>query len=93
MMQPAAIELGIHLRLLASTTTDSAAQVIPDVVVGDHGDLADLEKFAGGCDVITFDHEHVPNGHLRALVERGFTVHPGPDALLHTQDKGVMRER
>ena len=33
MMQPAAINLGIHLRVLSATATDSAAQVIPDTVV------------------------------------------------------------
>jgi 5-(carboxyamino)imidazole ribonucleotide synthase len=35
----------------------------------------------------------VPGEHLRALVEEGHTVHPGPDALLHAQDKLVMRTR
>jgi 5-(carboxyamino)imidazole ribonucleotide synthase len=43
--------------------------------------------------VLTFDHEHVPAEHLRALVADGVVVYPGPDALLHAQDKLVMRER
>ena len=43
--------------------------------------------------MITFDHEHVPLAHLRALEADGVTVRPGPDALVHAQDKGVMRER
>jgi 5-(carboxyamino)imidazole ribonucleotide synthase len=42
---------------------------------------------------VTFDHEHVPGEYLRALVADGVTVHPGPDALLHAQDKLVMRTR
>ncbi|CAM5709948.1 N5-carboxyaminoimidazole ribonucleotide synthase OS=Streptomyces alboniger OX=132473 GN=purK PE=3 SV=1 [Streptomyces alboniger] len=43
--------------------------------------------------MITFDHEHVPTEHLRALEADGIPVRPGPDALVHAQDKGVMRER
>jgi 5-(carboxyamino)imidazole ribonucleotide synthase len=34
----------------------------------------------------------VPTGHLHAL-EHDLAVRPGPDALVHAQDKGVMRER
>ncbi len=50
-------------------------------------------EFARGCDVITFDHEHVPQAVLQALVAAGSAVHPGPDALLYAQDKLMMRER
>ena len=46
-----------------------------------------------GCDVITFDHEHVPTGLLRELEAAGVAVRPGPDALVHAQDKVVMRDR
>src|SRR5690606_19920704 len=41
----------------------------------------------------TFDHEHVPGEHIRALIEEGHAVHPGADALIHAQNKVVMRER
>ena len=40
-----------------------------------------------GCDVLTFDHEHVPTAHLRTLEAEGVVVRPGPDALEHAQDK------
>jgi 5-(carboxyamino)imidazole ribonucleotide synthase len=93
MMQPAAVALGVHLRLLAETYSDSAAQVIPDTVVGDFRSLDDLREFARGCDVVTFDHEHVPTEHLRALAADGVRVRPGPAALVYAQDKGLMRER
>ena len=49
--------------------------------------------FARDVDVITFDHEHVPQDVLRALVEAGVAVHPGPDALQFAQDKLLMRAR
>jgi 5-(carboxyamino)imidazole ribonucleotide synthase len=42
---------------------------------------------------VTLDHEQVPPENLRALVDTGVTVHPHPDALLHAQDKLVMRRR
>ncbi|HYN75884.1 MAG TPA: 5-(carboxyamino)imidazole ribonucleotide synthase [Candidatus Limnocylindria bacterium] len=93
MLQQASIGLGITVRLLSETATSSAAQVVHDVVVGDHVDLDTLRSFARGCDVVTFDHEHVPTDHLRALEAEGIAVRPGPDALEHAQDKLVMRRR
>ena len=93
MMQEAAIPLGIRLKLLAEMPSDAAAQVIPDVVVGDYRDLDSLLSFAQGCDVVTFDHEHVPADHIRKLAAGGVAVHPGADALVYAQDKLRMRER
>jgi 5-(carboxyamino)imidazole ribonucleotide synthase len=43
--------------------------------------------------VVTFDHEHVPNEHIRALEADGVSVHPGAAALRYAQDKQAMRER
>ena len=71
----------------------SAAQVIADHVVGDYRDLATLREVTRGCAVVTFDHEHVPTEHLHALQADGVAVRPGPEALVHAQDKGVMRAR
>ncbi|WP_322973730.1 5-(carboxyamino)imidazole ribonucleotide synthase [Actinacidiphila yanglinensis] len=93
MTHEAGIPLGIRFRLLSDTPQDSAAQVVADVTVGDYRDLDTLRAFAAGCDVITFDHEHVPTEHLRALEADGIAVRPGPDALVHAQDKAVMRTR
>ncbi|PLW74622.1 5-(carboxyamino)imidazole ribonucleotide synthase, partial [Streptomyces sp. DJ] len=93
MTHEAGIPLGIRFKLLSDTPQDSAAQVVADVVVGDYRDLETLRDFARGCDVITFDHEHVPTEHLKALEADGIPVRPGPDALVHAQDKGVMRDR
>ncbi|MEU6175755.1 5-(carboxyamino)imidazole ribonucleotide synthase [Streptantibioticus parmotrematis] len=93
MTHEAGIPLGVRFKLLSDGPQDSAAQVVGDVVVGDYRDLETLRAFARGCDVVTFDHEHVPTEHLRALQAEGVVVRPGPDALVHAQDKGVMRER
>ncbi len=86
-----AAELGVTLSVLTDDPVSSAAQVIPSAPVGAHTHLAAVRAFARDCDVVTFDHEHVPQEILAALVEDGVTVHPGPDALLHAQDKLVMR--
>ncbi|RCG27985.1 5-(carboxyamino)imidazole ribonucleotide synthase [Sphaerisporangium album] len=93
MTQQAAIALGVELRVLANSLDESAARVIADTRLGDYRDLAALQAFAEGCDVITFDHEHVPTGHIEALAARGVAVRPGAEALVHAQDKAVMRER
>ena len=91
MMAPAATELGFELRVLAEGPDVSAVPAVADAVVGDYTDYETLLAFARGVDVLTFDHEHVPGEHLRALAGEGVNVQPGPDALLHAQDKLVMR--
>jgi 5-(carboxyamino)imidazole ribonucleotide synthase len=93
MMAQPAIALGLPLRLLAEAEGVSAAQVIADHTVGDYTDLDTLLKVTDGCAVVTFDHEHVPTEHLRAMAQAGVAVRPGPDALVHAQDKAVMRAR
>lgn len=90
MMQQAAIGLGIDVHLLAEGADVSAAQVVPQTLVGDYTDFDTLADFAGRCQVITFDHEHVPTTHLRRL---DVAVRPGPDALQYAQDKAAMRLR
>jgi 5-(carboxyamino)imidazole ribonucleotide synthase len=93
MTHQAAIALGLSLRVLADATHDSAALVASGVVVGSHESLEDLRAFARGCEVVTFDHEHVPGALIAALEAEGLNVQPGSAALLHAQDKQVMREK
>jgi 5-(carboxyamino)imidazole ribonucleotide synthase len=93
MTQQAAIALGVPLRVLSDSAHASAARVVSDVRVGEHTSLDDLRGFAAGCAVVTFDHEHVPGPHIRALESAGVACRPGSAALLHAQDKLVMRER
>jgi 5-(carboxyamino)imidazole ribonucleotide synthase len=91
MLAEPAAALGVPLRLLAEAPGVSAAQVIPDHEVGDYTDLGTLRRVTDGCEVVTFDHEHVPTEHLHALEGDGIAVRPGPEALVHAQDKAVMR--
>ena len=89
----AAIALGVGFRILADSATDSAAQIWAGTQLGDYRSATDLAAFAARCDVLTFDHEHVPSEHLTALEQAGVTIRPGSAALRFTQDKLAMRDR
>lgn len=91
MMIAPAVELGVELRVLAEE--EGMAASLAATAVGDYRDAATVLAFARGVDVITFDHEHVPQDVLAALIDAGVAVHPGPGALRVAQDKLVMRAR
>lgn len=91
MMIAPAVELGLDLRVLAEDEGMSAR--LAATAIGDYRDLEVVRAFVKDVDVVTFDHEHVPQDVLRALVSDGVAVHPGPDALQFAQDKLAMRAR
>jgi 5-(carboxyamino)imidazole ribonucleotide synthase len=93
MTAAAAVGLGATFRVLSESEKESAALVTRDVTVGSHLSLPDISAFAAECDVITFDHEHVPGPILAKLESDGVLVRPGSGALRYTQDKLAMRER
>jgi 5-(carboxyamino)imidazole ribonucleotide synthase len=93
MMAPPALALSLGLRVLSEAPDDSAALVVAQAPAGRHTDLAALRALAADCDVVTFDHEHVPAEHLRALERAGAVLRPGSHALRFAQDKLAMRER
>jgi 5-(carboxyamino)imidazole ribonucleotide synthase len=89
MMIPAAVALGIEIRVFAEAEGSSAQ--LAATTVGDYTAYDQLENFAKQVSVLTFDHEHVPTALLDRLVAAGIKVHPGPKALIHAQNKLVMR--
>lgn len=91
MMQVPAIELGIELKVFAEAENSSAW--LCSTKVGDYTNFEELLEFAKTVDVITFDHEHVPAELLRKLEELGHSVRPGPEALIHAQNKLTMRRK
>lgn len=91
MTHQAVIGLALELRVLAAEPDDSAALVSPDTVVGSWDDLDDLEAFAAGCDVVTFDHELVHPQLLATLDDRGHLLRPSPAAERYAQDKLFQR--
>lgn len=93
MMYAASVGLGIRVALLAEGPDSCAAQVVPDVSLGDCTDPDTVTRFAEQVDVLTFEHEQVPTQILRQLEHRQVTLRPGPAALEHAQDKAIMRRR
>ena len=69
MMIAPAVELGIELRVLAEEERMSAS--LAATAVGDYRDAQTVLEFARDVDVLTFDHEHVPQDVLAALVDAG----------------------
>ncbi|TWP35061.1 5-(carboxyamino)imidazole ribonucleotide synthase [Leekyejoonella antrihumi] len=93
MCQPPAVALSLTLSVLSESPDAAAALVVPSAPVGQKDDVEAIRAFASGCDVVTFDHELVPLDVLAALEADGVKMHPSPKALVHAQDKLVMRRR
>jgi 5-(carboxyamino)imidazole ribonucleotide synthase len=93
MTHQAAVSLGLSLRVLAESPEDGAALVTGDVDVGAPDDQSAVLRFAKGCDVVTFDHEHVPTALIQAVEQTATPVRPGSSALLYAQDKLAQRRR
>src|SRR5258708_26526758 len=91
MTAAAAMGLGATFRVLADSESESAALVTHDAAVGSYLSLPDLSQFATECDVITFDHEHVPTEHLVAPEAAGTLVRPGAGAPRYAQGTRAMR--
>jgi 5-(carboxyamino)imidazole ribonucleotide synthase len=91
LLRPAS-DLGINVQVFASSSDDSAAQ-IANTTVGNYNELSDLIAFARDCDVITFEHELVPQSLIRDLESSGIQVFPRSDSFLYSQDKLAMREK
>ena len=89
----AAIPLSVRLRVLAASADDAAVRAGAESRIGDHTSFDDLREFAAGCDVVTFDHEHVPGEHIQALEDAGAVMRPRAAALHFAQDKLAMRDR
>ena len=87
-----ATELGINFTVFAAIPHDSAAQVT-NYVVGDYKDSQAVLEFAKSLDVVTFEHEQVPQSVIRNLEANGVRVYPRADSFIYSQDKLAMREK
>ncbi|MDR2255395.1 MAG: 5-(carboxyamino)imidazole ribonucleotide synthase [Arthrobacter sp.] len=92
MMAPVALNLGIDLSILCEASDVSSARAVATAPIGDYKDREAVLAFARTVDVVTFDHEHVPQDLLQAMEAEGIAVRPGSSALRHAQDKLVMRK-
>ena len=92
MMAIPANDLGIEFKVFAASQADSAAQ-IANFIVGDYESAADVVAFAKGCDVVTFEHELVPQRVIKALEQSGVKVYPRSESFSFSQDKLILRQK
>ena len=92
MMAVAANDLGIDFKVLAAIPNDSAAQVT-HYILGDYSDINSVLDFAKNCDVLTFEHELVPQSVIKAVEAAGIKVYPRSDSFTFSQDKLEMRKK
>ncbi len=91
MMIAPAISLGINLKLFATSSEDSAA-ISAAHIVGNYLNSDEVLAFAKECDVITFEHELIPNSVIKVLEENGILVRPSSGAFIYSQNKAEMRK-
>lgn len=92
MMAVPANDLGLEFTVFTSNANDSAAQVA-DFVLGDYRDLDSVLSFAKECDVITFEHELVPQSVIKGLEQAGVKVYPRAESFIYSQNKLEMRRK
>lgn len=92
MTQRAAIDLGVHLTVLAAHDDEPAVTAGAEHQIGAGDDPAALRRLAGAVDVVTLDHELVDAEVLTALEAHGVAVRPSARALRVAQDKLIARE-
>ncbi len=88
MLALAGYPLGLRFRFFDTSPANPpppAAQVAP-YISGAFDDLAALDAFANGLDVITYEFENVPVAAVRHLAKR-LPVYPPADALEVSQDR------
>ena len=90
MMQPAAVHLGIQLRVLANDAAECAVAVVPDVIFGSADDVQVLRRLCAGAVALTVEHEHVSSDLLDEL-NASIPVHPSGSALGFARDKAALR--
>ena len=92
MMAVPANDLGIDFKVFAAIPNDSAAQV-SNFVLGDYTNASQVLEFAKGCDVLTFEHELVPQSVIKAVEAAGIKVYPRSESFTFSQDKLAMRKK
>ena len=92
MMAVPANDLGLDFKVFAAIPNDSAAQVT-HFVLGDYTNVESVLAFAKECDVLTFEHELVPQSVIKAVEAAGVKVYPRSESFTYSQDKLEMRKK
>jgi len=91
MMIYRARKLGMEVSVLDESISAPAAVLADRFVQGSLYDPAAIRKLAEGCDVITYEIEHIDADVLSALESEGIAVRPSPAVLKTIQDKWVQK--
>lgn len=92
MLIEAATPLDIDIALLAASPADGAARIWPNVTFGSPDDGDTVAAFAEQCDVLTFDHELVPESVLQRLEVGPTVLAPTAETMRIAQNKQRQRE-
>jgi 5-(carboxyamino)imidazole ribonucleotide synthase len=90
MLAMAARRMGYRVAILDPDAACPAAGVADRVVVGGYADLAAAREMAAGCDVVTYELEHV-DADVVAELDAEWDVRPSVYALRMTQDRLAER--
>ena len=82
----AAAQLGYRCHIYAPDEKSVAADVAAEFTCAEDDDIKALKKFAGACDVITFEFENVPVNPLSAIADVA-PLHPPITALDVAQNR------
>ncbi len=91
MLGTAARAMGYGIRVLDPDPACPASVVADHVEVGGYDDLEAALRLARGCEVVTYELEHVAPGLVDAIEALGVPVRPGARALRVTQDRLAER--
>ncbi len=89
MLALAGYPLGLRFRVL-DPAPDAPASHLAEHMQAGYDDVATLERFSAGLEVVTYEFENVPVAAARFLAERA-PVYPPPAALEAAQDRLVEK--
>jgi 5-(carboxyamino)imidazole ribonucleotide synthase len=90
MLALAAAKLGFRTHIYSDESESCGFNVATEATRARFDDEAALAKFAGACDVVTFEFENVPDATARFLAGR-ISVAPNPASLATAQDRFVEK--
>jgi 5-(carboxyamino)imidazole ribonucleotide synthase len=92
MMAMEGSKLGFSVAVLDPAPDSPAGRIADRRVVGGYYDGAKLKELVDGCDVTTYDIEHIDAAELKKLESAGSVIHPSPAILEVIQDKLLQKE-
>ncbi len=92
MMAMEGSKLGFSVAVLDPAPDAPASRIADRRVVGGYYDGAKLKELVDGCEVTTYDIEHIDAAELKKLERAGNVIHPSPAILEVIQDKLRQKE-